>query len=92
MKALGVPELAAHLRGELPLDQAIARAQGSTRRYAKRQLTWLRTQGPKDLDQTESLAKNGNKTTQTTIESQLSESLNLEIFTIIHEFRLTGPR
>ena len=90
MKALGVPELAAHLRGEVPLDQAIGRAQGSTRRYAKRQLTWLRTQGPKDLDRTESLAKIGNKTTQTTIESQLSESLNFKIFNIIHEFRLTG--
>jgi tRNA dimethylallyltransferase len=44
MKALGVPELRAHLRGELSLDEAIALAQQSTRRYAKRQVTWFRHQ------------------------------------------------
>ena len=44
MKALGVPELSAHLRGELSLDEAIALAQQSTRRYAKRQVTWFRHQ------------------------------------------------
>ncbi|WP_091743013.1 tRNA (adenosine(37)-N6)-dimethylallyltransferase MiaA [Phenylobacterium immobile] len=42
MKAVGVRELAAHLRGEAPLDAAIAAAQQETRRYAKRQLTWMR--------------------------------------------------
>jgi len=42
MKAVGVPELAAHLRGEISLDAAIARAQTATRRLAKRQLTWIR--------------------------------------------------
>ncbi|MDD2326224.1 MAG: tRNA (adenosine(37)-N6)-dimethylallyltransferase MiaA [Alphaproteobacteria bacterium] len=41
-KILGVPELAAHLRGELSLDEAIARAQQATRNYAKRQMTWFR--------------------------------------------------
>jgi len=44
LKAVGYPELAAHLRGELPLPQAIAAAQRETRRYAKRQSTWLRGQ------------------------------------------------
>ncbi|MCA8931742.1 MAG: tRNA (adenosine(37)-N6)-dimethylallyltransferase MiaA [Rhodospirillaceae bacterium] len=44
MKALGVPDLAAHLRGEVTLEAAIAAAQQATRRYAKRQTTWLRTQ------------------------------------------------
>lgn len=44
MKAVGVRELAAHLRGELSLDGAIAAAQQETRRYAKRQMTWLRGQ------------------------------------------------
>jgi tRNA dimethylallyltransferase len=92
MKALGVPELAAHLRGEISLDQAIARAQGSTRRYAKRQLTWLRTQGPKDLGQSGSPGKIGNKTTQTIIESQFSERMDSQIFNIIREFRLTESR
>lgn len=44
MKALGVPEFAAHLRGELDLDEAIFRAQAATRQYAKRQCTWFRNQ------------------------------------------------
>ncbi len=44
MKAVGVRELAAHLRGETTLDAAAALARQETRRYAKRQLTWLRNQ------------------------------------------------
>jgi tRNA dimethylallyltransferase len=44
MKAVGVRELAAHLRGEATLEAAIAAAQQETRRYAKRQLTWMRGQ------------------------------------------------
>ena len=46
MRAHGVPGLLAHLRGEITLDQAIARGQGDTRRYAKRQFTWFRHQMP----------------------------------------------
>ena len=44
MKAVGYPQLAAHLRGELSLDQALEAAQRETRRYAKRQTTWMRGQ------------------------------------------------
>lgn len=44
MKAVGVRELAAHLRGETDLPAAIAAAQQETRRYAKRQMTWMRGQ------------------------------------------------
>ncbi len=44
MKAVGVPPLMAHLRGEMPLDEAVAQAKAQTRRYIKRQLTWARTQ------------------------------------------------
>lgn len=44
MKAVGVPELAAHLSGATTLDQAIAAIRLSTRHYAKRQLTWFRNQ------------------------------------------------
>ncbi|WP_445681739.1 tRNA (adenosine(37)-N6)-dimethylallyltransferase MiaA [Radicibacter daui] len=44
MKAVGVPELAAYLRGEASRQEAAARAQQATRNYAKRQLTWLRNQ------------------------------------------------
>jgi len=43
-KALGVPELMAHLAGRLSLEQASRQAKTSTRRYAKRQTTWLRHQ------------------------------------------------
>jgi len=46
MRAHGVPGLLAHLRGEIRLDEAIARGQGDTRRYAKRQFTWFRHQLP----------------------------------------------
>lgn len=46
MKAIGVPPLAAHLRGKIELDEAAAQAKRDTRRYAKRQQTWFRTQVP----------------------------------------------
>jgi tRNA dimethylallyltransferase len=42
MRALAVAPLAAHLRGAVPLDEAAATAKSDTRKYAKRQLTWLR--------------------------------------------------
>ncbi|MEQ1619466.1 MAG: tRNA (adenosine(37)-N6)-dimethylallyltransferase MiaA [Terricaulis sp.] len=41
MKAHGAPALTAHLRGELALDEAAAIAKRDTRRYAKRQFTWM---------------------------------------------------
>ncbi len=41
MKAIGVPQLAAHLAGELSLEEAIERAKAATRQYAKRQSTWF---------------------------------------------------
>jgi tRNA dimethylallyltransferase len=44
MKAVGVREFAAHVRGEDTLAEALAAAQRETRRYAKRQLTWMRGQ------------------------------------------------
>jgi tRNA dimethylallyltransferase len=44
MKAVGVREFAAHLRGEASLAEALDAAQRETRRYAKRQLTWMRGQ------------------------------------------------
>ena len=47
MKALGVSELAAALRGQLTLAEAVAKAQQATRRYAKRQLTWFRHRTPR---------------------------------------------
>ncbi len=44
MKAVGFREFAAHLRGETGLAEALATAQQETRRYAKRQATWMRGQ------------------------------------------------
>lgn len=41
-KAIGAPELVAHLQGETSLETAIERAQASSRQYAKRQRTWFR--------------------------------------------------
>lgn len=46
MRAIGVPEIAAFLRGELTREEAIAAGQQATRNYAKRQYTWLRNQNP----------------------------------------------
>ncbi len=43
-KAIGVPQIASYLAGELDCDQALQLAQQKTRNYAKRQLTWLRNQ------------------------------------------------
>jgi tRNA dimethylallyltransferase len=74
MKALGVPELMAHLRGELALEAAMAAAAQASRNYAKRQMTWFRHQ----LD------------ASMTASEQLSESLPDKIFPIIRQFLLTG--
>jgi tRNA dimethylallyltransferase len=46
MRAIGVSEIAAFLRGELTREEAIAAGQQSTRRYAKRQYTWFARQPP----------------------------------------------
>ena len=42
MRAIGVRPLGAYLRGEIDLQMAQERLKTETRRYAKRQLTWLR--------------------------------------------------
>ncbi len=41
-RAIGVPELMAHLQGEISLDDARQRAIIATRQFAKRQRTWMR--------------------------------------------------
>jgi tRNA dimethylallyltransferase len=74
MKAVGVRELAAALRGEISREEAVARAQQATRNYAKRQYTWFRHQMPE----------------ATIVSEQLSESLRSRIFAILREFLLTG--
>ena len=78
MKALGVRELGRHLDGTLSLDDAIAQTQQATRNYAKRQMTWLRTQ----------TAPDGPRAV--TLNEQYSKSFDPKIFTIIRRFLLTG--
>jgi tRNA dimethylallyltransferase len=44
LRAIGVPDIIAYLRGEIALDEARERGAQATRNYVKRQLTWLRHQ------------------------------------------------
>jgi tRNA dimethylallyltransferase len=46
MRAIGVREIAAFLRGALSREQALAAGRIATRQYAKRQYTWFRRQPP----------------------------------------------
>ncbi len=73
MKALGVPQLGAFLAGECSLEAAVAAAKTATRRYAKRQMTWIKTQ----------------MISWNIISAQDSERLTEKIFTIIRENALT---
>ena len=79
LKAVGLPELARNIRGETTLEAAIAAAQQSSRRYAKRQMTWIRTQMPPP----EELPTH-------VVRAQYSESLLPEIFSFIRQFLLTA--
>lgn len=49
-KALGLPELRRHLKGEIGLPEATRLAQQASRNYAKRQATWFRHQLPDDKE------------------------------------------
>lgn len=73
MKAIGVREFGAYLVGETSLEAAVSKAQQETRRYAKRQMTWLRNQ----------------YAAENVIETQYSESLRAKIFNIIRQYLLT---
>ncbi len=44
MRAIGVPEIAAYLRGDITQDAMVAAGQLATRQYGKRQRTWFRGQ------------------------------------------------
>lgn len=45
-RAIGVPQIAAYLQGEIGREQALAESRLATRQYAKRQYTWFRNQPP----------------------------------------------
>ncbi len=55
MRAIGVPELAALLEGEITATEAETRGAQATRNYAKRQYTWFRNQPPPEWQRIESL-------------------------------------
>ena len=46
MRAIGVAEIGAYLRGQTSLDEAVTAGRQATRRYAKRQYTWFAHQPP----------------------------------------------
>ena len=48
MRAIGVREIAAYLRGESTREEALAAGRIATRQYAKRQYTWFSRQPPAD--------------------------------------------
>lgn len=73
-KALGVPELARHLAGDLGLEAAVEQAVTATRQYIKRQSTWFRHQLPPDHLRVE----------------QFSESFDFRILPFIRRFGLTA--
>lgn len=49
MKALGVPELLAYLKAEIPLEEAMKLGKLHTRQYAKRQRTWFKAKLKADI-------------------------------------------
>jgi tRNA dimethylallyltransferase len=72
MKALGVPPLLRHLRGEISLDEARMLGSAETRQYAKRQFTWFRHQllefgwvAPADAQNLLSVAKTSSHSAKT---------------------------
>lgn len=75
MRAVGVPELAAYLSGTCSLEAAVETAKTATRRYAKRQVTWLKRQIISDFQ----------------INTQFPEKLAGEIFSFIEENGLLRP-
>lgn len=74
MKALGLRPLLAYLSGKIDLSKAVSEGKAETRRYAKRQETWFRTQ----------------MIAWKRIIAQDSESLDAEIFSFIDDLGLTG--
>jgi len=61
MKAIGVPELGAGLDGAMSMDEAVEATISATRRYAKRQETWMRNRFDKGWQRFESTARIAEK-------------------------------
>ncbi|MDA1132198.1 MAG: tRNA (adenosine(37)-N6)-dimethylallyltransferase MiaA, partial [Proteobacteria bacterium] len=78
LRAVGVREFADAASGLLSIADAVARARQASRRYAKRQTTWFRTQ---TSDWTPVPAASP---------AQFMGSFDERIFPIIRDFLLTG--
>jgi tRNA dimethylallyltransferase len=61
MTGTGYREIAAHLRGEVSLEDALAQMRSATRRYARRQLTWFRHQLPETVHRVDATAPVGEQ-------------------------------
>jgi tRNA dimethylallyltransferase len=73
MRAIGVREIAAFLRGELSREQALAAGRTATRQYAKRQYTWFSRQAPPDWPRfTEALDGRGLEYALADLDARLS--------------------
>lgn len=60
MRAIGVPEISAYLKGMMNREEAIERGQIATRQYAKRQFTWFRNQAPVDWQHAKTAINDSN--------------------------------
>jgi tRNA dimethylallyltransferase len=60
MRAIGVPEISAYLKGTISRAEAITLGQIATRQYAKRQYTWFRNQAPADWPRESAIVNDSN--------------------------------
>ncbi len=74
-RAVGVAELVAAVRGEMPMDVAVEKAKTASRNLAKRQFTWFSRQIRTDFR----------------VEEKFSERDDEKIFSFIRQFVLTAP-
>ena len=81
MRAVGVPEFLAVVRGDQALSDAIGQVTQASRRFAKRQYTWFRHQTPDWKVFSPSLASGG---------AQQSERFFGEVFPFIRQTLLTA--
>jgi tRNA dimethylallyltransferase len=75
MRAHGVPELMAHLRGQIALEDARSRAVLVTRRYTKRQATWYRHHPLAPMERTLPIHARGSSVEQLS-ETELGALIN----------------
>ena len=72
MRAIGVGEIAAFIRGDTTREAMIEAGAQATRRYAKRQLTWLRNQAPAEWPRVRIDSENENIAIDANFEALLS--------------------